>query len=287
MNVMKHHERQIKKVCDFIDGNLDEAFSLEQLSSVANSSKYHFHRIFKSFMGISAMQYVLLARMKRASFRLAFESNLSVTDIAFEAHFESLEAFSRAFSRVFGQSPSQFRNQPEWHSWHSQYNFQPPLAGERAMDIQVIDFEQREVALIEHKGSPQLVYETAAKFINWRKTTGLSPIKTSETYGIPYSDPSDTADEEFRFDICGTHKGDVPENSYGVKSGVIPSGRCAVAIHKGSHDVIGDTVYYLYQKWLPESGEALRDFPCFFRYLNFVHEVDECELLTEIYLPIK
>ena len=29
------------------------------------------------------------------------------------------------------------------------------------------------------------------------------------------------------------------------------------------------------------------DFPCFFRYVNLIHEVDECELLTEIYLPIK
>lgn len=50
---------------------------------------------------------------------------------------------------------------------------------------------------------------------------------------------------------------------------------------------MSDTVYYLYQTWLPDSGEELRDFPCFFHYLNFVHEVDECELVTDIYLPIK
>jgi len=287
MNVVKHHERQIKKVCDFIDGNLDKQFSLEQLSAVAASSKYHFHRIFKSFMGISTIQYVLLSRLKRASFRLAFESEYSVTDIAFEAHFESLEAFSRAFSRVFEQTPSQFRSQPEWRSWHSKYGYQPPITGESTMDVKVVDFDKREVALIEHKGSPQLVYATVAKFINWRKATGLSPVKTSETFGIPHSDPNDTPDKEFQFDICGSHQGNVPENNYGVKSGVIPSGRCAVAIHKGRHDSIGETMCGLYQKWLPDSGEDLRDFPCFFRYLNFVHEVDECELLTEVYLPIK
>lgn len=287
MNVTKRHERQIKKVCDFIDATLDDELSLLQLSDVAASSKYHFHRIFKSCMGISAVQYVLLARMKRASFRLAFESEHSVTNIAFEAQFESLEAFSRAFSRIFGQSPSQFRNQPEWRSWHSKYEYHPPIIGECVMDVQIVDLDKKEVALIEHKGSPELIYETAAKFINWRKSTGLSPIKTSETFGIPHSDPNDTLDDEFQFDICGSHSGEVPANTYGVKAGIIPSGRCAIAIHKGSHDTIGDTVYYLYQKWLPDSGEDLRDFPCFFLYLNFVHEVDECELLTEIYLPIK
>ena len=83
-------QKRIKAVCDFIDEHLDETLTLESLSKVAVCSKYHFHRIFKSFTGISIMQYVLLSRMKRASFRLAFEPQVSVTNIAFEASFESL-----------------------------------------------------------------------------------------------------------------------------------------------------------------------------------------------------
>ena len=76
-------QKRIKVVCDFIDEHLDETLTLELLSEVAVCSKYHFHRIFKSFTGISIMQYVLLSRMKRASFRLAFEPQVSVTNIAF------------------------------------------------------------------------------------------------------------------------------------------------------------------------------------------------------------
>ena len=287
MNVTKRHEQKIKKVCDFIEANLDDELSLVQLSDVAVSSKYHFHRIFKSCIGISAKQYVLLARMKRASFRLAFKPEQSITKIAFEAQFESLEAFSRAFSRIFGQSPSQFRNQPEWRSWHSKYEYHPPIIGRSKIDIQVIDFKDREVALIEHKGPPELLFETVGKFIDWRKTTGLSPIRTSDTFGIPRVYSWDTLDNEFQFDICGSHEGEVPENVHGVKLGIIPGGKCAVAVHRGSHNSICDSLYYLYQKWLPESGEDLRDYPCFFRYLNFIADVDECDLLTEIYLPIK
>jgi AraC family transcriptional regulator len=287
MNVTKRHQQRIRNVCDFINKNLDEELTLELLSSVANCSKYHFHRLFKASTGISTMQFVLLTRMKRASFRLAFEPEYSITDIAFEAHFYSPEAFSRAFSRNFGQSPTQFRHQPQWQLWHSKYEFSSPISGENTVEVKIVDFDEREVALIEHRGNPRLIYDTIGKFISWRKSTGLSPIKTSETFGIPHSDPNDTPDEAFRFDICGTHQGDVPENTYGVKSGIIPKGRCAVAVHKGGRDSMDETVYYLYQKWLADSGEELRDFPCFFRYLNFVHEVDECELLTEIYLPIK
>ncbi|RSD29857.1 AraC family transcriptional regulator [Vibrio pectenicida] len=287
MTTTKRHELQIKKVCDFIDHHLDDEFTLEQLSTLAASSKYHFHRIFKSSVGKSATQYVLLARMKRASFRLAFEYEVSITDIAFEAHFESLEAFSRAFSRIFGQSPSQFRNQPEWRCWHSRYDYHPPKVGDKVMDVNIIDFKQTQVALIEHIGSEKLIYETVSTFIQWRKSTGLSPIKTHDTFGIPHSDPSITPDEEFQFDICGSYQGEVPKNEYGVKSGVIPSGRCAVVIHKGSYSRMNETIEYLYQKWLPQSEASLRDFPCFFRYINFSHQVDECDLLTEVYLPLR
>lgn len=287
MSVAKHHKERIKRVCDYINNHLDEDISIEKLSGIAICSKYHFHRIFKSLMGLSTIQFVQLTRMKRASFRLAFEPERNIIDIAYEAHFESPEAFSRAFRRIFKQSPSQFRNNPEWQSWHSKYTFKAPIVGENIVDIKILDFEEKKVALIEHKGNPKLVFDTTAKLISWRKETGLSPIKKSETFGIAYSDPNDTQNAEFRFDICGTHDGEIPDNKYGIKLGIIPSGRCAVAEHKGSHDHISETVYYLYQKWLPDSGEELRDFPCFFHYLNFVYEVDECELVTNIYLPIK
>lgn len=155
------------------------------------------------------------------------------------------------------------------------------------MDVGIIDFTETKVALLEHRGSPDRVLESAARFIQWRKETGFSPVKTSTTFGIPYNDPNIAEPKDFRFDICGSIDEDVPENVYGVTNGRIPGGRCAVVRHKGSHDAISESVYYLYREWLPDSGEELRDFPCYFHYLNLVPEVDECDLLTDIYLPLK
>ena len=287
MHVSKRHEQQIKKVCDFVDSHLNDTFSLEQLCAVAASSKYHFHRIFKSFMGVSVMQYAMLSKMKRASFRLAFEHQYSITDIAFEAQFESLEAFSRAFSRIFGCSPSQFRHQPNWLAWHKKFEFYPPnIEKDNVIDVKIVEFERREIGFIEHKGNPKLFYHTLQTFIKWRQSIRLTP-KNSETFGIPYSNPQFTLDDEFHQDICCSHLGAVRENSYGAKSGIIPGGRCAVAVHKGNRDTVIDTVNYLYGKWLPNSHEELRDFPCFFKYINFSREVDECDLITEVYLPLK
>ncbi|HCS65374.1 MAG TPA: AraC family transcriptional regulator, partial [Cellvibrio sp.] len=72
-----------------------------------------------------------------------------------------------------------------------------------------------------------------------------------------------------------------------VKAGIIPGGKCAVIRHKGSHNNLDTSIYAFYREWLPNSGEEMRDYPCFFHYVNFIYEVDECDLITDIYFPLK
>lgn len=43
----------------------------------------------------------------------------------------------------------------------------------------------------------------------------------------------------------------------------------------------------MFRDWLPTSGDTLRDAPVFFHYLNYIHEVPEHALQTDIYLPLK
>lgn len=281
------YDRRIARVCEYINQNLNQELTLERMSDVAAFSKYHFHRVFVAYTGMSVTQFIQLARLKRASYRLAFEREKRVIDIALEAGFASPEAFARAFKRTFDQSPSDFRAEPQWTEWHLRFQFQPKPYGETPMNVDVIQCEPTKVALLEHLGAPEKVLETAAIFIAWRKATGLSPIKTSKTFGIPYSDPKTTEPDKFRWDVCGTIDTDIPENDYGVKAGVIPGGKCAVVRHKGSHNNLDSSIYAFYREWLPSSGEEIRDYPCFFHYVNFIHDVDECDLITDIYFPLK
>ena len=282
------YAERINRVCDYINRHLDQEFSLEQLSQVANFSKYHFHRQFSEYTGVSVFRFIQLMRLKRASYRLAFDKNDRIIDIALEAQFENPESFSRAFKNTFGQTPSQFRKEPEWPTWHSKYQFSiPSVERTQAMEVTIVEFKETSVAILEHRDSPDRIYDSVNKFIAWRKQSGLSPVKTSQTYGIVYDNPKTTDPAKFRFDICGSIDQDVLNNPQGVKAGTIPGGRCAVIRHQGSHDNIGTSVCYLYGKWLPQSGEELRDFPCFFHYLNLITDVPDHELLTDVYLPLK
>ena len=155
------------------------------------------------------------------------------------------------------------------------------------MQVRIVDFSEERVAVLEHQGAPEALMDSVNTFIEWRISSKLSPDATSNTYGVPFTNPEVVAPEEFRFDICGTIKSDVPANAQGVISKIIPGGRCAVVRHLGSTDAIGDTVRPLYAKWLPSSGEQPRDFPCFFHYIKRMPAVDENEQVTDVYLPLK
>ncbi|MBV1789425.1 AraC family transcriptional regulator [Marinobacterium sp. D7] len=280
------YEQRFDRVLDYIEQHLDEALSVEHLSQVANFSRFHFHRQFAAYTGVNVARYVQLLRLKRASYRLAFEPSLPVTEIALDAGFENPESFSRAFKKAFGQTPSQFRRSPAWHSWTERYQFQK-RERRRDMDVDIIDFEETRVAVLEHRGSPVLVNDSVKVFIDWRKSTGLSPVASSDSFGIAYDDPNTTEPEQFRFDLCGEVAEPIPENPQGLINKVIPAGRCARLRHVGPHMGLGECAYYLYRQWLPESGEELRDFPLFFLYHNLITDTPEHELVTDLLLPLK
>lgn len=283
------YARRFKQVLDYIDQHLDEAMSVEQLSQVARFSKFHFHRQFSQYCGISVSRYITLMRLKRASYRLAFNPLERIIDIALDAGFKNPESFSRAFKHVFGQTPSAFRREPAWAEWSATFAVSAREMREKVdtMDVRIVSEAPSLVATLEHHGSPALINDSVRRFIAWRQSSGLSPVDSSKTYGIAYDNPDTTAPEDFRFDICGSVAEPVPGNPNGVITKEIPGGRCAVVRHAGSHDRVGKSVYYLYQQWLPESGEELRDFPVYFHYLNVKFDTPEHELLTDVYLPLK
>ena len=84
------------------------------------------------------------------------------------------------------------------------------------LDVNIIDFPSIPVAMLPHRCSPELLNYSVAKFIMWRKETGLSPVNQSQTFGVAWDDPATTAPEAFRFDICGSVSEPIPDNRYGV-----------------------------------------------------------------------
>lgn len=102
------HTDAIKDVLKFIDDNIKENINIDALAETAAYSAPHFFRMFLSYMNISPMNYVLKRKLYFAARELV-TSKAKIVDIAFLYGFESHDAFSRAFKRVYGVTPSEFR----------------------------------------------------------------------------------------------------------------------------------------------------------------------------------
>lgn len=273
-------------VLAYIDANLEGDLSVKTLSQLANFSAYHFHRQFSAYVGVPVARYVQLMRLRRAARRLAGQAEYSVLEAALEAGFESPEAFSRAFRRDFGTSPSAFRQRPEWQVWNAVFAI-PHFSRSISMQVKIVEFATVRVAALQHLGPPGLVQDTVRRFIDWRQLSGQSPVASSRTFGIPFNNPDTTPPEEFRFAVCGEIEKDVKPNDAGVGELRIAGGRYAVVRHHGSPDTIGETIYPVYRDWLPSSGEELRDDPLFFHYLSVFPQTPLEQWQTDIYVPLQ
>jgi AraC family transcriptional regulator len=277
-------DQLVSRTLRYADQHLDERLPLSALGKRAGVSTSHLVRLVTSATGVSPTRRVRLLRLKRASMQLAFNRKRSITDIALDAGFQNAESFSRAFRRAFGQSPRAFRRQPSWKAWRGLYTFQQ-RGDHPEMDVRIVEFPETRVAALEHRGAPHLEYETARKFIEWRIANRLSPDH-HRTYGIHYTDPRTTPPEDHRMDICVSVDRPVPPNPQGVINKVIPGGRCAVVRHVGPREFIRAAAL-LVDEWLPTSGEARRDDPIFFHYVNVGPDVREHEMITDVYLPLR
>lgn len=153
------------------------------------------------------------------------------------------------------------------------------------MNVDIVNFPKTKVAVIEHLGSPRLEHESVKKLIAWRIENKLPLSDAHRNYGVHYNDPRKVSPLEYRVDICLSVEHEVLDNSYGVITKTIPELRCAKARHFGSRENIS-AAQYLYEQWLPNSGEKIAGYPIFFHYINVGPTVQESEMVTDVYLPI-
>ncbi|WP_142348079.1 helix-turn-helix domain-containing protein [Bacillus wiedmannii] len=97
----------IQKMIDWIESNLKEEFSLNELSRYMGYSPYYCSFRFHQVTGISIRRYILLRRLYLSTEDLT--NNRKIIHIALDYDYSSQEAYSRAFKNVFGMNPREFQ----------------------------------------------------------------------------------------------------------------------------------------------------------------------------------
>ncbi len=129
------------------------------------------------------------------------------------------------------------------------------------MDVNIIQFPATRIAVLQHRGSPDPVNATAARFYRMAQNERAVASRHQRNPGHCPGRSANNAGRRVSFLISAAPLSDrLAKNAFGVINGEIPAGRCAVARHHGSLDTLAQSVWFLYRDWLPASGETLRDF---------------------------
>ena len=103
------HKRDMRtRLTDVVVDSLDRSQTTEDLARRAYQSRTQFHRVFRAIIDETPAAMRRRLVLERAAFQLG-HTKMSITDIALDANYGSLEAFTRAFRKAFHTSPSLYR----------------------------------------------------------------------------------------------------------------------------------------------------------------------------------
>ncbi len=278
------YTRRINAVIDYIDAHLDEPLDLQTLAGVALFSRYHFHRIFKAYVGETLGEYITRVRLERAMLQLRAKPSLSVTEIGLACGFSSSAAFSKAFRARFGLSPREARrvaraplsgqsNAGQVASNPGQASSAPagytgatngPVEKRRKIMDKIVlrQLPALHLAYVRHVGYQKGTFNPAIqaafeKVTNWAVAQG--DASEMVVAGIPYDDPDVTSPDKARYDACAS----VPSESR--SSGEIgfhdlEAGTYAVAAVDDIAEIVS-LVEHLYGAWLADNSLEPADAP--------------------------
>ena len=101
----------IARCIGYIEDNLHNKITLDDIAMSCGISKYHLHRLFKSLTGEPLMEYVQARKLSDSIFELK-DTNKRIIDISLDYGFDYEQSYIRAFRKKFGFTPLKVRSEP-------------------------------------------------------------------------------------------------------------------------------------------------------------------------------
>jgi AraC family transcriptional regulator len=272
----------------FIEGHLKEPISVQDVADSIGYSLYHFSRTFNSVVGHSPYDYIMRRRLSESA-RDLIESGRKITDIAFEYQFNNPETYSRAFRRMFGMLPNQVKKNRSI----TKLIFKSEITLEYIKHINQGDYLKPkliELDAIHLVGLVSLVTDEARIIPElWERfrlevESISNRLRPERYYGVSFSPLS--------WDLGGFfHMVSVEVDALDVIPPVLVGKRIhpmkyARFIHKGLSKDVGMTFDYIYQTWLPKSGNSIAALLEIEFYGERYQGPDDPDSESEILIPI-
>lgn len=129
---------RMNKALQYMEDNISSEISIEEAARIACCSSYHFQRMFSFITGVTLAEYIRHRRLTMAALELQSGSE-KIIDLALKYGYESPDAFTRAFQKLHGVTPSAAREPGVKLKAYPRISFQISVKGDKDMDYRIVD----------------------------------------------------------------------------------------------------------------------------------------------------
>ncbi|MEN1968404.1 AraC family transcriptional regulator [Lentibacillus sp. N15] len=277
----------LQAAIDYMEDHLLEDLSMESIAQQTNFSVFHFQRTFAILTDISVGEYLRRRRLTLAAYELT-RSNTKVIDLAYKYGYDTPEAFSKAFRRQHGVTPSEVRKRTGKLKSYHRLVVQVSLKGVESMKVKMVEREgfqivgmKREFSLVKEDnlvGIPKMWDKLNADGTDERLFQ-LNNGSVEGVVGVCVGKDSQSID----YWIGTAHEGSAPD---GLSTLGIPASKWAVfEVHGPMPDAMQKVWKQIVSEWFPSSGYKHAGTPELEVYSD--ENPSRPDLYSEIWIPVK
>jgi AraC family transcriptional regulator len=270
----------INKSLHYIYKNIEINITLEELASLNNISKFHFHRIFKDETKENFSNMLTSIRLQKAANLLISNKHSTITEISNSCGYSSHSSFIKAFKKRFDFTPSQWKNGAFYE--YSKNIIDNKYFKDLNIEANIKVKEEIYCAYIRHKG-----YDKNIKY-TWERLRALAfqnNIQEYEEIGLHHDNPSITPLKSCNYVAAITIQKDIKLKDT-ISTFIIPKSLCAVFKFSGEYGDIINLIRYIHQDWIKDKGYEITTLPTNIKYIKN-HLIEKGRFEVEVNVPIK
>ncbi len=297
----KEYIGRINKVMDYIERNLDQDLNLSEISRIACYSPFHFHRIFSVISGETINAFITRKRIEKIASQLIAGTETPLAELASKYGFNSASSFTRTFSKFYGMSPSEFRenglgpfskiSKVASKNGKELVTFEQYICSSKTINDWIMKNAQIEVkqmpaiklVYMKHMGSFDKIGMVYEKLFQWAGPKGILGPNT-KTITVYHDDPKVTEMSKVRQSAGITISNDLKvDGEVGLMN--LPEGKFAVGrfeIGVMEFEKAWDSMCV----WVADKGYTVRDGDYFELYHNDHTQHPEQKFILDICIPV-
>lgn len=122
---------------DYMEANITEKLDIEKVAKIALSSTFHFQRMYHMITGVTIAEYIRRRRLTLAAMDII--SGEKIINVAYKYGYETPEAFTKAFGKMHGISPSAAREPGVNLKAYPKLSFHISIKGDKDMNYKIVE----------------------------------------------------------------------------------------------------------------------------------------------------